>query len=251
MAARRYSTEEVLELVLDDTELDEGSDIEEVDEENDEEKDEEELSKILSSFKTDDKGFNTSFFHQSATEVLLPLLKLSRREISYETSVNDILLSSSFPCAQVFKREAEFWLQTIHRRLAGRVRIRTPHYVEIHRAIPFELFNFVGRLVKTSTERLLCEPHCFQSKNKKCEVISLTCNQSVKRLFCLLSGKKKHDVDRFFKRTMMSGKRINHKLSVLVSDVKDFAFVYKFNKEELTISFHYSEFNSFGCPQHH
>ena len=78
-------------------------------------------------------------------------------------------------------------------------------------------------------------PHCLYAKNKAAEVISFTTRHSAAKLFVLLSGKEKEVVDGYFNRTL-GGRRKGHKVKLLVSDGKDFGFLYNFKKEQLIIS---------------
>ncbi len=124
--------------------------------------------------------------------------------------------------------------------------MKNPFYGEVSRDI--ELFSVLLRLVKTSTE--FCEPFCFYASNRKGEVISFTFLQLVVGLLCLLSGYEEEQVVTHFKRNLATGMRRGHKVCVITSDVKDFAFVYKRKQGRLVISFHFGEWNASGLPQH-
>ena len=56
-------------------------------------------------------------------------------------------------------------------------------------------------------------------------------------------------ITRYFKRDL-KGKKKGHKVAVLVEDAKDFAFVYKLNKGQMTLSFNFGEWNAYNFPQH-
>jgi hypothetical protein len=54
----------------------------------------------------------------------------------------------------------------------------------------------------------------------------------------------------FWRRILATGIRTGHQVSGLVDEMKDFAFIYKYSKGELTISYHFGEWNICGAPQH-
>ena len=126
--------------------------------------------------------------------------------------------------------------------------LKNPFYGEVSRDIPIELFNVLVRLVKASPE--YCEPFCFHASNRKGEVISFTSLRLVVNLLCLLSGCKRSQVVAHFIRNLATGMRRGHKVSVITSDVKDFAFIYKHRQGKLVISFYFGEWNASGFPQH-
>ena len=93
------------------------------------------------------------------------------------------------------------------------------------------------------------EPFCIHSNNKKAEVISFTSVRLVNELFAFLSGFSKDAVAKYFKRTL-SASRNGHTVAVIVTEVKDFALVYKIKCGKLVIGFSYGEWNANGFPQH-
>ena len=141
------------------------------------------------------------------------------------------------------------WLNAIYRRLSCRKRIRCPYFAEMRRDIPYGFFNIVLRVVRNVKVPEFSPPHCLYAKNKAAEVISFTTRHSAAKLFVLLSGKEKEVVDGYFNRTL-GGRRKGHKVKLLVSDAKDFGFLYNFKKEQLIISFNFGEWNVHGFPQH-
>ncbi|KAK3705273.1 hypothetical protein QZH41_000068 [Actinostola sp. cb2023] len=182
-------------------------------------------------------------FIESAIQELVFLWDFSKNGSSARS-----LLSQPINSGVLILDEANIWLRGIHRRLTGRRSLRRPFYAEIHRSIPRSIFNVIVRVVKSSDG--FAQPFCFHSKNRKGEVISLTSIRLVKELFSLLSGLSGAEVMDFFKRKLTSGMRSGHKVSVLVDEHKDFAFIYKYNKGELTISYNFGEWNVCGTPQH-
>ena len=135
----------------------------------------------------------------------------------------------------------------ISRRLGEKGSIRHPYYSEIHRDMPYDIFKVILKLTKSMQG--FCEPFCYQGSNKKADVISFTSLRLVNELLCLLSGVSEINLATYFKRTV-GGRRKGHKTSVIVSDVKDFAFIYKVKQGRLIIAFHYGEWNIHGFPQH-
>ena len=131
--------------------------------------------------------------------------------------------------------------------MSERVSIRRPHYGEIHRSIPYVIFKSMTRILNAVDD--FREPFCYLAKNNKAEVISFTSLSLLTKLFSFLSGLLTKDIKTFFSRTL-SGKKNLHKVKIIVSDTKDFAFFYKVNNGQLIIQFHYGEWNAHGCQQH-
>lgn len=156
------------------------------------------------------------------------------------------MLTTPINPAPILRREARLWLAAIRRRIGGRRSIRQPYYGEISRDMPVEIFAVVRRIVRGLAG--FVEPFCFQSENKKAIVISFTSMRLVNELFVLLSGMSKDDVTGYFKRGL--GSRKGHTAAVIVSDVKDFAIIYKKRCGKLVIGFNYGEWNVNGFPQH-
>ena len=97
------------------------------------------------------------------------------------------------------------------------------------------MFTFLGRLVKSTPE--YCPPFCYYALNKKGEVISFTSLRLVVDFTVLLSRFSADKVAMYFKRTLAPGSRKGHNVSVITSDEKDFAFIYKHRQGKLVISF--------------
>ena len=165
-----------------------------------------------------------------------------------KTRAEELMANASFKVRDVFVYEARLWLTSISRRLSGRRTIRNPFYGEISRNIPYEMFNFLVRLVKSTPE--YCPPFCYYALNKKGEVISFTSLRLVVDFLVLLSRFSADKVAMYFKRTLATGSRKGHNVSVITSDEKDFAFIYKRRQGKLVISFNFGEWNSSGFPQH-
>ena len=164
------------------------------------------------------------------------------------TRPEEILASSSFKASNIFEREARLWLTSISRRLSGRHTVRNPFYGEISRDIPYEMFTLLVKLVKSTPE--YSPPFCYYANNKKGEVISFTSLRLVVDFLVLLSRYSAEEVGMYFKRTLATGSRKGHNVSIITSVEKDFAFIYKHRQGKLVISFYFGEWNSSGFPQH-
>ncbi len=160
----------------------------------------------------------------------------------------EILASTSFKASIILEKEAKLWLTAISRRLSAKRSIRNPFYGEIRRDIPSEMFALLVRLVKSTPE--YSPPFCYNANNKKGEVISFTSLRLVVDFLVLLSRYSTEEVSMYFKRTLATGSRRGHSVSIITSDVKDFAFIYKHRQAKLIISFYFGEWNSSGFPQH-
>lgn len=160
------------------------------------------------------------------------------------------LCTSMLSAASVLHQEGKLWLNSIQRRLAGRVSVKQPYYAEVHRNIPLDIFSEVTRLLQRSTSKHFQEPDCCIGKNRKGVVVSFTCLDSLLKLFQLLTGMGTGQVRKFFTRVLKGATRYGHKIKLIVSEIKDFAFVYKYSTGQLTIQFHYGEWNTCGAPRH-
>ena len=83
------------------------------------------------------------------------------------------LCSSTFFAASILHAEGILWLNSIYRRLAGRVSVKQPYYAEVHQNIPVDIFAEVTQLLYIYKHFM--EPHCIIDKNSKGVVISFTC----------------------------------------------------------------------------
>ena len=149
--------------------------------------------------------------------------------------------------APILKRECLVWLRGIYRRIGGRKSIRNPYYSEIVRDMPPELFQVLLDVVRALEG--FVEPFCVRGDNTKASVISFTSMRLVNELFALLSGNSNADVAAYFKRGF-SGSRKGQTAAVIVSDIKDFVFIYKKRSGKLVIGFNYGEWNANGFAQH-
>lgn len=175
---------------------------------------------------------------QEQESLLKPAQEISR--LIYGVSVN---------AGELYRHESELWLQSIFRRLAARRNIRKPHYSEISRHIPKEMFLALVRILQKANSPLFTEPNCYVSQNTKAIVVSFTTLESVRKFLESLSRMSEKNVLNYMERKL-SGKRRGHSTRLLVSPTKDFALVYTFKKGLLLISFHFGEWNAYGFPQH-
>jgi len=146
--------------------------------------------------------------------------------------------------------EVKLWLDMIYRRMAGRVSVRVPYYGEIKRAIPWQIFAEVKKVLRRSASPQFQEPYCIIGENRKSLVISLTSLSSLVSLLALLSGLNSAEVRKHFFRLLSSSSRNGHKVKLVVSQDKDFAMVYKKKNGQLSLQFHYGEWNTCGTPRH-
>ena len=195
--------------------------------------------------------FNHGFFRDIAVGLLMPVAQMSQKGFHDTANLQAFgLISANCSPLQLIRKESEHWLEAMYRRLGGRNRIRNPFYAEVKRDIPSEIFSLVVRVVNNVSVNEFCPPLCFHAKNKKAEVISFTNIDSAAKLLSLLSGLNPKTVIKYLTRRFGGGRKKGYKVKVLVNDTKDLAFVYKFNVQQLTICFHYGEWNSYGFPQH-
>ena len=223
--------------------------VELVEPESSQEKGLQELIKSSLEHIVKDGDIDKEFFVSTAVEVLLPLYNLSQAKYTQESQLWASTMLTRYPIypSSVLRHESNMWLQAISRRLGGKGSIRHPYYSEIHRDMPYDIFKVIMKLAKNMQG--FCEPFCYHSSNKKAEVISFTSLRLVSELLGLFSGVSQINLATYFKRTL-GGRRRGHKTSVIVSDVKDFAFIYKIKQGRLIITFHYGEWNIHGFPQH-
>lgn len=163
-----------------------------------------------------------------------------------ESGISRLLYGSNINAGVVYNHESLLWLETIFRRLAGRRGIRRPHYSEIRRHIPVEMFLVLTRTLEKVKSPMFCEPRCYIARNRKGIVVSFTSLESVQLFLGLLS---KREVLGYLERKL-SGRRKDYVTKLLVSPTKDFALAYSFKKALLIISFYFGEWNAHGFPQH-
>ena len=254
-----FNTEQVVELIfLDDTDLERtqsnesDSEVEEVNLSDNfiqTERHKKLLSSWLDKLTFENENINKTFFKQTALEQLLPLIDRATNNTNGNESEAAYLLRSSSICSlTVLSRESKHWLGMIHRRLAGRKRIKKPYFAEMHRNVPYEIFGVIKRMI-VSQAKDFQRPECYVESNSKGEVVSFTSKKPLVFLFSLLSGMSTRKVKHFLQRAL-TGKRHGFTTKVLISNIKDFAFVYIFKTSELIIQYHYGEWNSHGFPLH-
>ena len=200
------------------------------------------IAEAIKVFSTcDELGQNKMHFTHEARRYLNELYKLHVKGSETLTMSHSLLNAGT-----ILKDEARFWLSCIHRRLIARQRIRKPWYFEFTRDIPREIFwALKNALRSTNNPNLLTDIN--MDGNKKAFVISLTSLARVVSLFTALTELDNRDVRSYLARKVLRSKGIAR---VIVSDLKDFALVYKFSKRQLSISCHYGFWNSCGFPQH-
>ena len=186
-----------------------------------------------------------NLFLTTALKVLVPLYNRCSDNV-HQTSAR-LLSSSLISSESVLKREAKSWLSAIKRRLCGRRSIHRPFYAEITRDMPYDFFAVIVKVTQSMPG--FCQPFYFHDHNRKGEVISFTNMRLVMELLSFLSGYTEPEVATYFKRKL-TGMKSGHKVAVLASESKDFAFFYKIRAGKFTISFNFGEWNAAGFPQH-
>ena len=244
---QRFNIEEVLEQVCMNHNLQIQPDNVVKDKETDTEK---RLSDCLANFEGRER-FDGTLFVKTAAKLLLPLVNVCKTSVKptpdMETpDISKIMVSSSINLAVILKSESQLLVKRIYRRLAGKTSMRRPYYSEIQRDMPVEIFLSLCRLLCNFPE--FREPYFYNIGNKKAKVISFTHLTLVKYFLSKLSGKSMEELAEPFKRTLCA-QRKGHITKVIVSPVKDFSLLYNFRKGQLTVSYNYGEWNSFGFPQ--
>ena len=249
--AASLSAEEVRDKILGDDDEFESEDSDNESEEREEDAFEndnflaETLKKSLERLVKD--KVNGEYFINASVEMLVPLYHLIGNHVPGITQAAKILNSYPVYAGTIFHTESRLWLESIYRRLAGRRRVRNPFYAEVTRDIPYGIFSILLRMIKGIDG--FCEPFVNFGRNKKAEVVSFHTLRPVKQLFSILSGKSEKEVVSYFKRTL-TGKKCGSKVSVLASEEKDMAFMYKITKGQFVISYYFGEWNIHGFPQH-
>ena len=230
------SADQVREMVAQDVEM--------IEEENEETILVDKIKNCLEKVAT--PNIDAEFFVNSRVSMLVPLYEISQRGVA-GTPQAAHLLKLNILASTILRSESRLWLEAIYRRLAGRRRIRTPFQAEITRDIPHEFFGVFCRVIK-STEGF-AEPFVSVVANSKTETVSFMTLRPVKQLFSVLSGLSEREVVQHFKRSL-TRRKVGSKVSLLACQEKNMVFLYKLNKGQLTISFHFGEWNSHGFPQH-
>ena len=114
------------------------------------------------------------------------------------------------------------------------------------RDLPYDAYRTLELSIKNSTLQHFKEPHCDIAGNRKGTVIAFTSEKGVLQLSTMLSGKKEEEVKRYFRRSL----KRRGKAKLIVNTDKNFSLIYKFNKGQLIIGFHFGVWNINGFPQH-
>ena len=195
------------------------------------------IAEAINIFATcDELGQNKMHFAHEARKYLNELYRLHVKG-SETLTMSCSLLNTGV----ILKDEARTWLGYIHRRLIARPRIRKPWYFEFTRDIPKEIFLALkDALRSTNNPNLLTDIN--MDGNRKAFVISVTSLARVVSLFTELTELSNRNVKSYLARKVTRSKGI---AKVIVSDVKDFALVYKFSKRQLSINCHYGFWNTY------
>jgi hypothetical protein len=242
MATAHFSRDEVLKIIFEERN---GETSSEEDKRDDDDKRYVGGKIYLMNYDTGN-SFNKELFASTANKLLSPLLRACE---SKENKVVKALLSSQINSKTCLAHESSLWLSGIFRRLAGRRNMRQPFYGQIHRDVPVSIFNALFEAIKLSDDQDFREPFCYVKQNSKGKIISLTRMTLVVKLFCLLLDRSEDYVNGLMQRKL-GGQRKGFIRKVLVSYDKDFSLVYNLKKGQLSLQFHYGEWNAFGFPMH-
>ena len=124
--------------------------------------------------------------------------------------------------------------------------IRRPYFSQIRRDMPEEMFMCLVRAIKCCPRLVFCEKNCYVAESKKMTVVSFQSLSSVKDFICSLNMR---EVSGYLERTL-GGNRKDHLAKLLVSETKNFALIYYFNKRQFVFSFNFGEWNAIVFPQH-
>ena len=231
MAAKKLSLEEVVELVTDNA-----NDLHQ----NEEDKDIMEPDEVMESIvhHSGEADQNTDS---------IETLNTFNTTTAHAATIRRALDARIVSCASILHSESRLWLAMVNRRLSGRRKIRNPFNGELKRDLPCGVFKVLQWALKSSSLEEFNEPNCYRSENKKGAVISFTSLKSVTTLFTILSGYTEMEVKKFFYRSLMKSRG---KAELIVSEVKDFALIYKYSKGQFYISFNFGVWNANGFPQH-
>ena len=245
MATLNFSVEEIIDVIFEDEHCETlTKKPKQAESENEEEEDVK--GKIYLANYVAGSSFNKNMFTSTAKKLLTPLLKACE---SPDNKLVNALLSSQINSKTSLAHEAGVWLASMFRKLAGRRSIRQPFYAEIHRDIPVDIFNALFEAIKLSNDEDFREPFCYVKGNSKGKIISFTTKALVVKMFCLLSDRSEDYVNGLLER-QLGGQRKGFTRKMLVSYDKDFALVYNFKKGQLSLQFHYGEWNACGFPMH-
>lgn len=193
---------------------------------------------------------NADVFLSSGEKLLKHLYELSTHQVESPYTQGSVVLANSLISGStVLKQETRLWLAMIKRRLCGKRKIRKPFYCEISRDLPNEVFLVLRKVIMAMTG--FAPPFCCYKNNTKTQVVSFSSVRLVKELFVFLSALPDKGVfQQYMKRTLNTGARKGHKVSLIVSEEKKFELTYKHSQGKLVISFHFGEWNTNGFPQH-
>ena len=189
-------------------------------------------------------------FLEQGIRMLEPVVGLSRASLERNDLLGPtkILTCSPLNSAAIFREESRLWLAAIRRRLCSKRSAQNPFYTEITRDVPYDIFVVFRRVVQSMPG--FCAPLCYLGTNKKGEVVSLTNIRLVAELFAFLSGYSEEEVAATYFKRNLRGIKSGHKVNVIASESKDFAFFYKKRQGKFFIGFNFGEWNAHGYPQH-
>ena len=241
--AAKLSVEEVREMVTTDSDVDENEEIEESDTFKDVMRQKlDELGEYAVEIHAD---FDQDTFKTFTLRYGLACFNIC--STAYSNTMNRVL-ESNVSCASILHSESRLWLEMVHRRIGGRLKIRNPYFAECKRNIPVDVFIALKSAIKASNVAQFKEPNCYVAENRKGAVISLTSRRSVVMLFNILAGFTDAKVQKYFCRSLKGNR--SGKAKLIVSRDKNFVFYYKYKQGTFVLEFHFGVWNASGYPLH-
>ena len=201
------------------------------------------IKKCLSPLLQDSKEFL-----EQGIRMLEPVVDLCRGSRAKQDGATRILACTTLNSSVIFREESRLWLAAIRRRLCSKRSAQNPFYTEITRDIPYDVFVIFRRVVQCMPG--FCAPFCFIATNKKGEVVSFTNLRLVVELLAFLSGYSEEEIAGTYFKGNLNGTKSGHKVNVIATESKDFAFFYKKRQGKFFIGFNFGEWNAYGYPQH-
>lgn len=93
------------------------------------------------------------------------------------------VVESNIQYGSVLCSEGRLWLEMIHRKVAGCLKVRNPYFKECKRSVPIDVFIVFNSVNKGSSELHVKELKCHIAKIRKGAIIS---QRSVVMLFNIL-----------------------------------------------------------------
>ena len=145
--------------------------------------------------------------------------------------------------SDIFGSEAKEWLKAIHRRLAWKPKTKEGWCSTITRDLPLTVHNLLKTGLEKS-EELRGKFHC--AENSTDSIVYMVDYQAVVFVFKTLTKMSVDDVTSYLVRKFKS----KGTAKVIITEERDFSFVYKKRKAKFMITFSYGFWNSENFPLH-